>query len=139
MLDTHVWIWLLNADRRLGSHARAAIERAAGDDGVGLSTITPWEVSMLAARGRLALGREPRDWLEYHVSRPGFVLHPLSVAIAVDSNTLPPAPDGLPHGDPADRIIVATARQLDVPLVTADRRILAYGVAGQVKTLDAAA
>jgi len=98
-----------------------------------LSAITLWEISMLVARGRLSLQRDPREWLEFHLSRPGFRIHPLSIAVAVDSNRLPAEP----HGDPVDRIIIATARHLDAVVVTADTKILAYADAGHVRALDA--
>jgi PIN domain nuclease of toxin-antitoxin system len=112
-----------------------AIEAATAADGAVLSAITPWEVSMLVAKGRLVLPRGTREWLEAHILRPGFMLHPLSIAVAAASNSLPP---GL-HGDPADRIIVATARELGVPLITADRTILTYAGMGHVQAIDATA
>jgi len=133
LLDTHGWIWFLNADPRLGDKARTEIEAATRRDDAVLSAISLWEISMLVARGRLSLPRDPREWLEFHLSRPGFAVHPLSIAVAVGSNCLPADP----HGDPADRIIIATARHLDALLVTADQKILSYAEAGHVKVLDA--
>jgi PIN domain nuclease of toxin-antitoxin system len=133
VLDTHSWIWFLNADPRLGPGARSEIEAAGARDDVVLSAITPWEISMLVARGRLSLPRDAREWLEFHVLRSGVKIHPLSIAVAVDSNRLPADPPG----DPADRIIIATARHLDAQLVTADQRILSYAKAGHVRVLDA--
>lgn len=135
LLDTHVWIWFLNADQRLGRVARDEIETASGRDEVFLSAISLWEISMLFAKGRLSLSRDPREWLEFHLSRPGFAVHPLSIAVAVGSNYLPADL----HGDPADRMIIATARHLDALLVTADQKILSYGAAGHVKVVDACA
>ncbi|MFN3075765.1 MAG: type II toxin-antitoxin system VapC family toxin [Alphaproteobacteria bacterium] len=133
VLDTHSWIWFLNADPRLGRDARTAIEAATLQDGAVLSAISLWEISMLVARGRLTLPRDPREWLEFHLASPGFTVHPLSIAVAVGSNRLPADP----HGDPADRIIIATARHLDAPQVTADQKILSYAKDGHVKALDA--
>lgn len=135
LLDTHCWIWFLNADPKLGDKARTEIETAATRNGVVLSAITLWEISMLVARGRVSLPRDLREWLEFHLSQPGFSVHPLSAAVAVGSTSLPADP----HGDPADRIIIATARHLDVPLITADRKILTYANAGHVRALDACA
>lgn len=134
VLDTHALIWFLNADPKLGAEAVAAIEAAATGDGAVVSAITPWEISMLVAKGRLALPYDAREWLTRNLERPGFVLHPLSIAVASGSNTLPP---GF-HGDPADRIIMATSRHLGLPLVTADRRILEYAGAGHLRVIDAA-
>lgn len=133
MLDTHAWIWFINAEPRLGARAIGAIERAIAADGAVISAITPWEVSMLVARNRLSLDRPVEAWLPRHVA--GFVLHPLSVPIAVDSSRLP----GSCHGDPADRIIIATARHLGAPVLTADAKILTYAASGHVAALDATA
>jgi PIN domain nuclease of toxin-antitoxin system len=133
VLDTHTWIWFLNADQRLGPHSRAAITAATTDDRAIISAITLWEIAMLVANGRLSLPSDPRDWLAINAARPGFRVHPLSVAVAVGSTTLPADP----HGDPADRIIIATARHLAARLVTADRQILSYANAGHVEALDA--
>src|SRR5271168_1428932 len=96
VLDTHAWLWFLNADPRLGRKAVKAIEAAVAGAGAILSVITPWEVAMLAARQRVSLPRPVSDWLEEQFSHGGFVLHPLSLAVAVDSNALP----GQCHGDP---------------------------------------
>ncbi len=133
VLDTHTWIWFLNADQRLGPQSRAAIIAATTDDNAFVSAITLWEIAMLVAKGRLSLQSDPRDWLEFHAARPGFRVHPLSPAVAIGSTTLPAGP----HGDPADRIIIATARHLAARLVTADRQILSYATAGHVEALDA--
>lgn len=135
VLDTHVWLWFLSGEQRLGRPAKKAIEDAIGGGVAVISAITPWEVSMLVAERRLTLSRPTSDWLTAYLSCPGFSLHPLSVSIAVDSNALP----GSCHGDPADRIIIATARVLDMPLVTADREILHYASGGHVKAIDAMA
>lgn len=134
VLDTHVLVWMLEDDPRLGVEARAAIEHAAGGDGVLISAITPWEIAMLVQKGRLALEQDVGMWLEAVLALPAIRLAPLEPSIAVDSVRLP----GALHADPADRLIIATARHLGVPLVTADRAILDYGVAGHVATLDAA-
>lgn len=133
VLDTHAWIWFLNADPKLGPIARTEIEGAMERDQAVLSAITLWEVSMLVAKRRLSLPRDSRDWLEFHVTRPGLSIYPLSIPVAVDSNSL----SGELHGDPADRLIIATARHLSAVLVTADRKILSYGALGHVRVIDA--
>ena len=135
VLDTNCWLRFLAADPKLGPQARSAIEAAAQRNEAVLAAISLWEISMLVARGRLSLPRDPREWLEYHLSLPGFAVHPLSVAVAVGSNFLPAEP----HGDPADRQIIATARHLDATLITADRKILTYAAAGHLKAQDASA
>jgi PIN domain nuclease of toxin-antitoxin system len=131
--DTHVLVWLLEGDPRLGPKARQALERAAQDDAVHVSAITPWEIAMLVDKGRLALGRDVGDWIHAALALPGISLVPLEPAIALGSVRLP----GSFHADPADRMIVASARYLGVPLVTADRAMLNYGASGHVAVVDA--
>ena len=134
VLDTHVLVWSVNDDPRLGAGARTAIEKTARSDRVAVSAITPWEIALLTERGRLRLGREVATWIETALALPGVYLLPIVPAIAVDSVRLP----GEFHSDPADRFIVSTARHHDVPLITADRAILAYSAAGHVLAMDAA-
>ncbi len=134
VLDTHVLIWAMNDDTRLGTAARAAIEETAQTDRIGISAITPWEIALLAERGRLRLGREVGVWIEAALALPGINLVPIGPTIAIDSVRLP----GNFHADPADRFIVSTARHCDACLVTADRAILAYAAGGHVRTIDAA-
>lgn len=131
--DTHVLIWAVEGDRRLGLAARGAVEAAAQADSLTVAAITPWEIAMLAQKGRLALGREVGAWIDAALALPGVRLAPLLPAIAVDSVRLP----GDMHADPADRMIVATARHLGLPLLTADGTLLAYGAAGHVAVIDA--
>ncbi|WP_419162875.1 type II toxin-antitoxin system VapC family toxin [Candidatus Palauibacter sp.] len=133
VLDTHVLVWAVNGDPRLGPAAGAAIEPEGRDHRVGVSAITPWEIALLTHRGRLRLEREVGEWIDAALQLPGISLLPIKPAIAVASVRLP---DSLP-ADPADRLIVATARYHGVPLLTADRKILAYGAEGHLDTLDA--
>ena len=134
IVDTHVLVWLLEGDPRLGHKARQALDRAVQQEAIQVSAITPWEIAMLVNKGRLALGRDVGQWIDEAMSQPGIALVPLEPAIAVDSVRLP----GALHADPADRFIVATARSRGVPLMTADRALLAYGAGGHVAVLDAA-
>lgn len=133
LIDTHVLIWAVQDDARLGRRARAALDEAASGDGVHVSAITPWEVALLAQKGRVTLGKEVGAWVDEALLLPGVRLMPLLPSIAVDSVRLP----GDLHGDPADRIIVATARHIGVPVLTADKAILRYGAAGYVGVQDA--
>jgi PIN domain nuclease of toxin-antitoxin system len=135
VIDTHVLVWAMQDDRRLGVNARHLLEMAAGEDGLHVSAITPWEIAMLAHKGRLALGREPGAWIDAALALPGVRPAPLAPAVAVDSVRLP----GDLHADPADRIIIATARHLGVPLLTADKALLRYGAVGHAAVLDASA
>ena len=133
LLDTHVLIWLLNGDRTLSPAAVTVIEQAAREAAVFVSAITPWEIAMLVAKGRLTLTRDVQEWIDDALRQPGVALAPLDPVIAVASTRLP----GAVHGDPADRLIAATARHLDALLVTADDRLLVYGAAGHVAVLNA--
>ena len=130
LLDTHTLVWLLNGDERLGKKSRNLIQQSAQADGLYVSAITPWEIAMLVSKGRLTLVQEIGEWLRTAISLPGVRLAPLSVEVSVGSTRLP----GDFHSDPADRIIVATARHLGATLVTADKLILDYSKAGHVKT-----
>jgi len=134
LLDTHIWIWLVNGDRELlGSESLGHIEKAAGKSALLLSAISAWEVAMLEAKGRLRLAGDCMDWVKTAIKVPGMSLCNITPEIAVNSSRLP----GNFHGDPADRIIVATAREKDVVLVTRDRRILEYGAEGYLSVMKA--
>ena len=132
LLDTHVWIWLMLGELTLKkSAALKAVEQAALDARLLVSAISIWEIGMLEAKGRIVLPLDIMHWVENALAAPGVRLQPLTPAIALHSSRLPADF----HGDPADRILVATARIVDAVLVTRDARILAYGAAGLVKTL----
>lgn len=120
VLDTHIWIWWVNGDPQLPPDYLAYIQSEV-PDGLGVSAISCWEVAKLVERGRLQLDRPVGDWLALAL-RPPVVLLPLTPEVAVESCRLP----GTFHRDPADQIIVATARVLDVPVVTLDQLIRAY-------------
>ena len=119
VLDTHVWVWWVNGDDRLTETQRSAIEQA---DDLGVSAISCWEVAKLVELGRLAFDRPVLDWLQAALAYPGVRFLPLSPEVAAGSTTLP----GTFHRDPADQIIVATARARGCRVVTSDRKILAY-------------
>ncbi len=132
-LDTHVLIWLMNGDLKLGPSVRDQIERAGQTDEVLAPVAVFWEIAMLVRKRRLALGSPVASWARDVIARPGLSVAPLTPEIAIESYALP----GQFHDDPADRMIVATARGLDATLVTRDRAILRYGAAGHVSVLAA--
>ena len=134
LLDTHVLVWAVEDDRRLGETARATIEESRHADGAAISAITPWEIALLVEKGRLQLAMDLGDWIQAVLHAPGVDLIPIEPVIAIDSVRLP----GAFHADPADRLIVATARHRRIPLLTADHAILAYAVEGHVQSIDAA-
>lgn len=124
ILDTHAWIWWATAPAKLGRRARTAIENA---DLVGIPAICCFEVAAAVAKGRIALDRAPLEWLEQALALPHAELVPLTPAIAVKATQL-----GTFHGDPADRLIVATAIVDAAPIVTRDRNIRDYAAVNTV-------
>lgn len=129
VLDTHIWVWLVEGDPNLRPRLRRRIESCAREDELLVSAISTWEVSMLEAKGRITFDQECMDWVRDALSAPGIRLAPLDPSVAVASTRLP----GAFHGDPADRIIVATARAYACPLVTSDSNIIAYAQTGFVR------
>jgi len=126
ILDTHIWIWWVNDSPRLTEQYRQWI-RDYQASGLGVSVISCWEVAKLVEKNRLVLSIPVEEWLQRALAYPGVELLNLTVPIVVQSTQL----TGF-HNDPADQIIVATAKVYDCSLLTADSKILNY--AG-VKTL----
>jgi len=123
VLDTHVWIWWVEGDlAKLSPDQTRLIRAHEATGGTLISAISCWEVAMLEEAQRLSFAVPIGQWLAAALRYPGFELAPLSPEIAVESVRLPPPF----HRDPADRIIGATARVRQCPLLTRDRRILAY-------------
>ena len=123
VIDTHVVVWWVSATGDLSNRSRRAIERVLADgEEVIISSISAWEIAMLVQKGRLLLSMELERWLEEVAAIDGVRFYPVDNEVAVKSAALP----GDFHKDPADRMIVATARKLAVPLVTADEKILRY-------------
>ena len=121
ILDTHIWIWWVHGDAQL-PHRLSAHLQANEENGFGVSAISCWEVAKLVEVGRLKLPLPIDEWLAQALSYPGVQLIELSPRIAVESTQLP----GGFHRDPADQIIVATARVLNAPLMTLDAKIANY-------------
>ena len=121
VLDTHIWVWWVHGDANLPQGYSTYIESQEAD-GLGVSAISCWEVAKLVELGRLQLPIPVRDWIAQALAYPGVRLLELTPQIAVESTQLP-APF---HRDPADQIIVATARIYGCPLVTLDGKILNY-------------
>lgn len=124
LLDTHCWIWLqAGSERELSARGLTAIENSARAGTLLVSAISVWELGMLDAKGRILLKKPLHDWVKEALATPGLTLAALSPEIAIDSTRLP----GNFHGDRADRIIAATARQLGARLLTKDKQLLHYG------------
>lgn len=126
VLDTHAWIWWLDDPDRLSDTARTAIEEAPA---LGISTISAWELATLVRRRRLSLDRDVRDWVRgaLNAGRIEAIAPGLDVALAAALLDEPAFP-----GDPADRLILATARSLHAPLITRDERMRSFAPAETV-------
>ncbi len=134
LLDTHCWIWFeLGHKGGFSPDALKLIETAAANGRLMLSAISVWELGMLEAKGRIRLTMPCLEWVRLALETPGLALEPLTPEIAIESSRLP----GNLHGDPADRILIATCRQLKVRLLTGDSRILEYGAAGFIEAVPA--
>jgi PIN domain nuclease of toxin-antitoxin system len=119
VLDTHAWLWLRSDPDRLSPTARQAIEDA---DRLGICAISCWEVATLARRGRIALDRDVEAWIGQALAGQRVESVPLTAEIATTAGLL----DERFPGDPADRIIYATARASSAPLITRDRALRSF-------------
>jgi PIN domain nuclease of toxin-antitoxin system len=117
LLDTHIWLWALLEPERLTPDVRAAL--GSPDNELWLSPISVWEAYMLAERGRVSVSGRVGDWIGDMVSAMPRREAPLTHEVANLSRELP-----LPHQDPADRFLAATACVFDLTLVSADERLL---------------
>jgi PIN domain nuclease of toxin-antitoxin system len=134
LLDTHCWVWMqFGLTDRFTAAGRAAIRDASRDDNLWLSVISIWEVGLLESKGRLALFVSCERWVDEALAMPGLRLAQITPRIALQSTRLP----GEFHGDPADRILVATAMIEGARLLTKDRQILSYGREKHVGVLHA--
>ncbi len=121
ILDTHIWIWWTHGSERLSDFQSEVITENETDT-IGISVISCWEISKLAEYGKIELPYPLEQWFDTALSYPGVRLIDITPEIAIESTRLP----GNFHRDPADQLIVATARISDCPLVTSDRKILEY-------------
>jgi PIN domain nuclease of toxin-antitoxin system len=132
LLDTHVIIWLYKGEP-IAPDALRQIETARATGGLLVSPMSAWEVGLLVAKRRISIPAEPAAWFQRFVDEAGVRLAPLTVTIAARSSALP----GRLHADPADRILIETARENGVPLVTRDQHIEAYASAtGYIRTVS---
>ena len=134
LLDTHVVLWSAFGEDRLGTKTASVLEIASRENCLAISAITPWEIGLLVSKKRIDLHQETISWVRSILSRPGVRLAPLDPEIAVRSTHLPFEM----HADPADRILVATARHLGATFVTADAALLELSRQGHFTAMDAA-
>jgi PIN domain nuclease of toxin-antitoxin system len=126
LLDTCALLWLADgAD--ISNESREAIRQRE----IRISSISAWEIANLIRKNRMSLAMRPAAWFREVLSRTGAALSDLDIEILADSCALP----GQPPNDPADRIIIATARESDMTIVTRDRLILDYARAGHVRAM----
>lgn len=121
LLDTHAWVWGIENPGKLGRKAGALLTNRSSWPHL-VSVISVWEVAKLVEKRRLALAIAIDKWIEQALAAPGIALEMITPEVAVESTRLP----GSFQSDPADQIIVATARSLNVPIVTSDLRIRKY-------------
>ena len=117
----------------LTTEARLTIDEAAAAGTLRIAAISLWEIALLASRGRIVLGKSIGLWLEEALADPGPAIDPLSPQIAIESYALP----DVFHRDPADRLIVATARVANAILMTRAQRILDYAARGHLTAIGA--
>lgn len=131
LLDTHYWVWLaFGRLDQIGASAKTLIEDHAKRGNLLVSVISVWELGMLEQKKRIRLDIGVDAWVRNALAIPGLSLVSISSEIALAASRLP----GDFHGDPADRMIVATAREHQAQLLTKDRAILEYGKQSYVKT-----
>jgi PIN domain nuclease of toxin-antitoxin system len=133
LLDTCAVIYFANGDP-MAEHAVDAIIHAGHADGVYISPISAWEIGLLSRPGRpntVHFLPDPKTWFARVLAAPTVMQAPFTPDVAIDSAHLP-SPI---HGDPADRLLIATARYLGMPIVTRDRQIAAYAAAGHIQVV----
>jgi len=122
VLDTHALVWWASGSAELSAKAKSAIDRERREGQIVVSAISAWEIAMLVEREKLVLSMDVEIWLDTVADIDAVCFFPVDVDISIKSVQLP----GAFHKDPADRMIVATARKLAAPLVTRDEKIRAY-------------
>ena len=122
VLDTHAWVWWVSGAEALPAKVTKALVRHREQGTLRVSSISVWEVAQLVKRGRLEMTMPVEDWVARSEALPFLEFVPVDNRIALGSTKLP----GSFHADPADRIIVATARSLGATLVTKDEKLRRY-------------
>jgi PIN domain nuclease of toxin-antitoxin system len=130
LLDTHALLWLVSGEK-LAEPAREAIRAAAAGSALFVSPFSSWEIATLIRKRRLALNQDVEDWFEGVLKIPGVALANIDWKVLTRSVTLP----GDPPKDPADRILISTARRQQLSMITRDREILEFARAGHVDAI----
>lgn len=124
LLDTHIWLWWMFRSGDLAPTVLERLDRMAAGDRPLLSAISLWETAMLVERGRVTLDRDLGSWLRAAAAPECVDLVPITPDVAAESALLP----ATLHRDPADRLLIATARVMSCPVLTRDERILKSGL-----------
>lgn len=132
VLDTHVWIWLMTKKGNLSKTFLKALDHLETDKRILISPMSVWEIGMLSEKGRVVPDKNVLDWIEQALAKPNVYLSPITLQIAVQSTCLP----GEVHGDPVDRILIATAHVENAVLVTADQKLLDYAQGKFISAYD---
>jgi len=122
VLDTHVWVLFVSNPELLSKRAKRSLDTAMEEKGILIASISTWEVALLVAKKRLRLTLSVTDWIAKSEALPFITFIPVDNSVAIKSVNLPQPL----HNDPADRIIIATAISMGVPLVTKDKKLLKY-------------
>lgn len=132
LLDTHVWLWAMVGSSILTKSFTMTFEKALKAQGVLLSALSIWEIGMLVEKQRIEIEMDVLDWVNQALDTPGMQLCPITPRIAIQSTRIP----GEIHGDPVDRLLIATAYEENAVLVTCDKKILSYGAGKFIYVFD---
>ena len=130
LLDTCAMIFIATG-RAMTPGARQEVRLASVAGGILVSPVSAWEIGLLSARGGVPFRPDPKSWFQLFMAYPGVRLTPLTPDIAIASSYLPQPH----HSGPTDRLLIATARALQIPIMTRDSRILSYARAGFVAAI----
>lgn len=133
LIDTHIWIWLISGDTSIKQNVVKVLRETANNGMLYLASISLWEICMLETKGRLILDQPIQKWLTSAIEKSKINILDISPEITIESTNLP----GSFHGDPADRIIVATARINNLVLTTRDNKIIEYSENKYIHTIAA--
>lgn len=133
LLDTHVLIWVLGEYDNLSEEIKLIIAKAKNDNRLLISSISLWEIAMLKSKRRLNIYTPIKEFLKSIIEIDGLKVVDISTEIAADSTVLL---DDF-HGDPADRIIVATAINSNAVLLTRDKQIISWSKFGHIRLIEA--
>ena len=123
LLDTHVWIWLINGSGEIkNKNYLQIIEQYSRKDHVRISAISIWELGMLVAKKRLTLSKDVSLWVKESLKASSLAVESLSADILLESTQM----DDSAHGDPADRMILTTAKHIKAAVMTADTQMIEY-------------